>query len=85
MPAQEQTLFGIIGPSVWPPVWAWTEDNLPALSYYIATALVGGGIFAMVRARRPLSSRPSGPVRGGFLSRGSPSALIGRSRCRPLR
>jgi hypothetical protein len=44
----EQTLFSIIGPAVWPPVWAWTEGHSPALSFYIATVLTAGGIAACV-------------------------------------
>ena len=42
----EQTLFSIIGPAIWPPIWAETESNMPALSFYIATALCAGGIVA---------------------------------------
>lgn len=44
----EQTLFSIIGPAVWPPIWAWTESSSPALSFYIATVLAAGGIAACV-------------------------------------
>ena len=42
----EQTLFSIIGPAIWPPIWAETESDMPALSFYIATALCAGGIVA---------------------------------------
>ena len=30
----------------WPPIWAETESDMPALSFYIATALCAGGIVA---------------------------------------
>ena len=44
----EQTLFSIIGPAVWPPIWAWTESSFPELSFYIATLLAAGGIAACI-------------------------------------
>ena len=44
----EQTLFGIIGPAIWPPVWAWTEDSMPALSYYVGAGLTALGVAAML-------------------------------------
>ena len=44
----EQTLFSIIGPAVWPPIWAWTESSFPALSFYIGTVLAAGGIAACI-------------------------------------
>ena len=43
----EQTLFSIIGPAVWPPIWAWTQgvDTISdALCFYIATVLAAGGV-----------------------------------------
>jgi hypothetical protein len=48
----EQTLFSIIGPAVWPPIWALTESSSPALSFYIATALAAGGIAACMALPR---------------------------------